>query len=51
MANPTALLLSGVMMLRHLEFYDLAAGIEKATLGTIAEGKVCVGGCVGGVGG
>ena len=39
-ANPTALLLSGVMMLRHLKLHDCADVIEKATFDTIAEGKV-----------
>jgi isocitrate dehydrogenase (NAD+) len=39
MANPTALILSGVMMLRHLNLAKHADRIEKATLGTIAEGK------------
>ena len=39
MANPTALLLSGVMMLRHINLNKYADRIEKATLGTIAEGK------------
>lgn len=39
-ANPTALLLSGVMMLRHLELVEYADNIEKATLATIKEGKV-----------
>lgn len=38
-ANPTALLLSGVMMLRHLNLSKYAERIEDATLGTIAEGK------------
>lgn len=38
-ANPTALLLSGVMMLRHLNLTEHADRIEKATLGTIAAGK------------
>lgn len=38
-ANPTALLLSGVMMLRHLNLMQHAERIERATLGTIAEGK------------
>lgn len=38
-ANPTALLLSGVMMLRHLSLSKYAERIEDATLGTIAEGK------------
>ncbi|PRW57886.1 Isocitrate dehydrogenase [NAD] catalytic subunit mitochondrial [Chlorella sorokiniana] len=39
MANPTALLLSGVMMLRHLNLTGHADMIEKACLGTIAEGR------------
>lgn len=39
MANPTALLLSGVMMLRHLRLTEHANRIEKACMGTIAEGK------------
>ncbi|GAB4815460.1 hypothetical protein N2152v2_002506 [Parachlorella kessleri] len=39
LANPTALLLSGVMMLRHLGLNEYANRIEKATLKTIAEGK------------
>jgi len=38
-ANPTALLLSSVMMLRHLRLYRYADRIEKAVLDTIAEGK------------
>jgi len=38
-ANPTALLLSGVMMLRHLNLNSYADTISKATLKTIAEGK------------
>ncbi|MEW5305105.1 MAG: hypothetical protein WDW36_007667 [Sanguina aurantia] len=38
-ANPTALLLSGVMMLRHLGLNDEAERIQKAVLDTIAEGK------------
>ncbi|CAN1274719.1 Isocitrate dehydrogenase [NAD] catalytic subunit 5, mitochondrial [Linum perenne] len=39
LANPTALLLSGVSMLRHLELHDKADRIQKAVLDTIAEGK------------
>lgn len=39
-ANPTALLLSGVMMLRHLEYYDHARRIEQATFDTIKDGRV-----------
>merc|ERR1712139_616841 len=38
-ANPTALLLSGVMMLRHMNMNSYADKISKATLKTIAEGK------------
>merc|ERR1719283_679868 len=36
MANPTALLLSSVMMLRHLQFHSHADRIEKACFDTIA---------------
>uniref|UniRef100_A0A6M2E7U7 Isopropylmalate dehydrogenase-like domain-containing protein n=1 Tax=Populus davidiana TaxID=266767 RepID=A0A6M2E7U7_9ROSI len=39
LANPTALLLSAVTMLRHLELYDKAERIQDAILNTIAEGK------------
>jgi len=39
LANPTALLLSSLMMLRHMNLYDHADKIERAALGTIAEGK------------
>jgi len=42
-ANPTALLLSGVMMLRHLEMNSYADKIEAATFKTIAEGKKITG--------
>lgn len=38
-ANPTALLLSSIMMLRHMGLMTPAAQIEKAALDTIAEGK------------
>jgi isocitrate dehydrogenase len=37
-ANPTATLLSGVMMLRHLGFYAQADSIEAAVAVTLAEG-------------
>lgn len=37
-ANPTAMLLSGVMMLRHLGLHDHADPIEKAVYGVIADG-------------
>lgn len=39
-ANPTALLLSAVMMLRHLELKEHADRIETAIFQTIQEGKV-----------
>ena len=39
MANPTALLLSACMMLRHMELGSFAERIEGAVLRTIAEGK------------
>lgn len=38
-ANPTALLLSGVMMLRHMRLNAYADVIENACFKTIAEGK------------
>lgn len=38
-ANPTAMLLSGVMMLRHLGFHAQGKKIHDATLAVIAEGK------------
>merc|ERR1712110_714176 len=38
-ANPTALLLSSVMMLHHLEMPEKAQLIHNATLETIAEGN------------
>lgn len=39
LANPTALLLSSVSMLRHLDLHDNADRIQNAILTTIAEGK------------
>ncbi|PNI32786.1 IDH3A isoform 7 [Pan troglodytes] len=39
MANPTALLLSAVMMLRHMGLFDHAARIEAACFATIKDGK------------
>jgi isocitrate dehydrogenase (NAD+) len=42
-ANPTALLLSGIMMLRHLNFTDHASRIETAVLQTIGAGKTITG--------
>lgn len=38
-ANPTAMLLSGVLMLRHLGLHHNADFIEKAVYAVIAEGK------------
>ena len=38
-ANPTALLLSGVMMLRHLNMYEHARRIETACFDTIRAGE------------
>jgi isocitrate dehydrogenase (NAD+) len=37
--NPTALILSGVMMLNHLQMFDEANKLEKAVAAVIAEGK------------
>ncbi len=38
-ANPTAIMLAGVMMLRHLGEFDVAAKIEHAIVVTLEEGK------------
>ncbi|KAI8388864.1 isocitrate dehydrogenase, NAD-dependent [Radiomyces spectabilis] len=38
-ANPTALLLSGIMMLRHMRLNEQAQNIEQAVFKTIAEGE------------
>jgi isocitrate dehydrogenase len=38
-ANPTAMILSGVMLLRHLGEMDAATRVENAVLYTLAEGK------------
>jgi len=43
LANPTALLLSSMMMLRHMNLSDYADRIQKAALETIAEGKTITG--------
>jgi isocitrate dehydrogenase (NAD+) len=37
--NPTALILSGMLMLRHLEETDAANRLEKAVMNVIANGK------------
>jgi len=42
-ANPTALLLSGVMMLRHMKLNSYADVIESACFRTIAEGQATTG--------
>ena len=39
-ANPTALLLSAVMMLRYMKLDTIARNIEKSCFETIKEGKV-----------
>jgi isocitrate dehydrogenase len=39
MANPTAMLLSAVMMLRHLGEFDAASKIEQAVYLTLSEGR------------
>jgi isocitrate dehydrogenase len=38
--NPTALILTSVMLLRHLQEFDAAAQIENAVLYTLEQGKV-----------
>ena len=43
LANPTALLLSSIMMLRHMNLNDKADQIEKAIFATLAEGKALTG--------
>lgn len=43
LANPTALLLSSIMMLNHMELRNHAARIEKAIFDTLAEGKSLTG--------
>ena len=42
LANPTALLLSSIMMLRHMGLEQQAGQIETAVFKTIAAGKVCL---------
>jgi isocitrate dehydrogenase (NAD+) len=43
LANPTALLLSACMMLKHMNMTDKAVMIEKAVLKTIADGQTLTG--------
>lgn len=45
--NPTAVILSSVMMLRYLGFFDEAAAIENALRVTLEDGKVRTGDVVG----
>ncbi|MGH9433268.1 MAG: NADP-dependent isocitrate dehydrogenase [Terriglobia bacterium] len=45
--NPTALILSSVLLLRHLGEFDAATQIENAVLATLEEGKVKTGDVVG----
>lgn len=40
LANPTALLLSSIMMLQHMGLHEHASRIQKAIFDTLAEGKV-----------
>ena len=42
-ANPTALLLSSVMMLRYMNLYDHATKIENAVFAVIKEGTTLTG--------
>ncbi len=48
-ANPTALLMSSILMLRHLQMPEIAARIEAALLATLAEGTrtIDIGGSLG----
>ncbi|XP_040568458.1 probable isocitrate dehydrogenase [NAD] subunit alpha, mitochondrial [Lepeophtheirus salmonis] len=43
LANPTALLLSSVMMLRYMEFHDQAERIQNACFSVIKEGQTITG--------
>ncbi|KAI9807649.1 MAG: NAD-dependent isocitrate dehydrogenase [Sarcosagium campestre] len=43
LANPTALLLSSIMMLQHMGLFDHADRIQKAIFDTLAEGKTLTG--------
>lgn len=40
-ANPTALILSAVMMLRHMELPEHAERIHRATVTALQDAKVC----------
>ncbi|KAI9851189.1 MAG: Isocitrate dehydrogenase [NAD] subunit alpha, mitochondrial [Thelocarpon superellum] len=43
LANPTALLLSSIMMLQHMGLHEHAEKIQKAIFATLAEGKALTG--------
>ncbi|KAI5282450.1 NAD-dependent isocitrate dehydrogenase, partial [Ascosphaera acerosa] len=43
LANPTALLLSSIMMLQHMGLHAEAGTIQKAIFATLAEGKTLTG--------
>ncbi|KAJ5181876.1 hypothetical protein N7449_012023 [Penicillium cf. viridicatum] len=43
LANPTAMLLSSIMMLQHMGLHDHANRIQKAIFDTLAEGKTLTG--------
>ncbi|QKX62338.1 uncharacterized protein TRUGW13939_09497 [Talaromyces rugulosus] len=43
LANPTALLLSSIMMLQHMGLNEYATRIQKAAFDTLAEGKTLTG--------
>ncbi|KAF2723009.1 isocitrate dehydrogenase subunit 2 mitochondrial precursor [Polychaeton citri CBS 116435] len=43
LANPTALLLSSIMMLQHMGLYEYADKIQAAIFKTLAEGKTITG--------
>jgi isocitrate dehydrogenase (NAD+) len=43
LANPTALLLSSVMMLRHMGLVEQGEKVQRAVLKVLAEGKVTTG--------
>lgn len=47
--NPTALLLTAVLLLRHLEEFDIATQVENAVVATLSEGKVATRDVVGDV--
>ncbi|MFN0201263.1 MAG: isocitrate/isopropylmalate dehydrogenase family protein [Bacteroidia bacterium] len=42
-ANPTAFLQSAIMMLRHLDLFDVANNVETALFKTLAQKELCTG--------